>query len=264
MCLPYSIEKMHETINNLNVSNEKLAKTRQALQQSEKLASMGQLSAGIAHELNNPLGVISMYSNILKDESKEDDPIREDLDLIVEQAERCKHIVGGLLNFARKNQVRLEDVELINFCQRSLQSVVIPENIKVKVDTNLKSLMVSMDRGQMMQLMTNLEKNAIDAMPEGGTLTLSISNNGNEYMIKVSDTGCGIAQENMDKIFTPFFTTKSIGKGTGMGLPLVYGIVKMHKGQIDIESNNYAAKGPTGTSFILRFPKSPITLTTNS
>jgi len=129
MCLPYSIEMMHQTINNLNITNDKLASARQALKQSEKLANMGQLSAGIAHELNNPLGVISMYSNILKDESKDGDPIREDLSLIVEQANRCKKIVGGLLNFARKNQVNTESTDIVEFCRRSLLSVIIPSNI---------------------------------------------------------------------------------------------------------------------------------------
>ena len=111
MCLPYAIEKLHHSIDELNLSNEKLASTQMALKQSEKLASMGQLSAGIAHELNNPLGVITMYSNILKDEAPQDDPIQEDLELIVEQANRCKKIVSGLLNFARKNQVKLSETD---------------------------------------------------------------------------------------------------------------------------------------------------------
>jgi nitrogen-specific signal transduction histidine kinase len=102
MCLPYTISKLHNNISELNETNERLANAKHALRQSEKLASMGQLSAGIAHELNNPLGVITMYSNILLDETNPGDPIRKDLELIVEQSDRCKTIVSGLLNFARK------------------------------------------------------------------------------------------------------------------------------------------------------------------
>jgi len=255
MCLPYSIEIMHQTIKNLNISNDKLASARQALKQSEKLANMGQLSAGIAHELNNPLGVISMYSNILKDESKEGDPIREDLDLIVEQANRCKKIVGGLLNFARKNQVKTETTDIVEFCKHSLQSVIIPSNITTIFSSNREKLEVEIDKDQMMQVLTNLEKNAFDAMPNGGKLSIIIKDYNGDFEITIKDDGCGIEEENMEKIFTPFFTTKEIGKGTGMGLPLVYGIIKMHKGQIVVKSNADNSKGPTGTSFIIRLPK---------
>jgi len=257
MCLPFTIEMMHETISNLNISNEKLAKARKALIQSEKLANMGQLSAGIAHELNNPLGVISMYSNILKEEASADNPIIEDLNLIVEQADRCKNIVGGLLNFARKNQVNTEETNVVEFCKHSLYSVIVPANIITKFISEKEKLVAFIDKDQMMQVLTNLEKNAIDAMPEGGVLSIKIENFGDDYTIIISDNGCGIKEENMDKIFTPFFTTKEIGKGTGMGLPLVYGIVKMHKGQINVESNTNTDNGITGTQFKIRLPKKP-------
>jgi iron only hydrogenase large subunit-like protein/nitrogen-specific signal transduction histidine kinase len=257
MCLPFTIERMHETISNLNISNDNLASARQALKQSEKLANMGQLSAGIAHELNNPLGVIAMYSNILKEEAAKDDPIIEDLDLIVEQADRCKKIVGGLLNFARKNQVKPDETDIIKFCHRSLQSVITPDNISVELISNLDSLIAFIDKDQMMQVLTNLERNAIDAMPDGGKLSILVEDHNNDFTIIVADSGAGIEEENMEKIFTPFFTTKAMGKGTGMGLPLVYGIVKMHKGQINVESNTNVDKGPIGTRFIIRLPKKP-------
>lgn len=257
MCLPFTIEKMHETITNLNVSNDKLASARQALKQSEKLANMGQLSAGIAHELNNPLGVISMYSNILKEESSPDNPIIDDLNLIVEQADRCKNIVGGLLNFARKNQVKPEEVDIVEFCRHSLQSVIIPSNIVTEFIPEIESLYAFIDKDQMMQVLTNLEKNAIDAMPDGGVLSIRIEDEDSSFNIVISDTGSGIKKENMDKIFTPFFTTKGIGKGTGMGLPLVYGIIKMHKGQILVKSNTNIKKGDTGSQFIIKLPIKP-------
>jgi len=259
MCLPYSIEKLHNSIKALNVSNDKLVSAQQTLKQTEKLASMGQLSAGIAHELNNPLGVITMYSNILLDELSENDSMRSDLKLIVDQAERCKNIVGGLLNFARKNQVRYSEVNINEFVEHSLESIIASEKIKISFTSNLIDKMVEMDADQFMQVITNLEKNAVEAMEEdGGELSVSLNGNENEVEFVIKDTGCGIPEENLDKIYTPFFTTKPIGKGTGLGLPLIYGIVKMHRGQINIESNADKKKGQTGTTFKIKIPRKKI------
>ena len=256
MCLPNTIEKLHQSIDKVNLSNQELASAREALKQSEKLAHMGQLSAGIAHELNNPLGVITLYSNLLMDEIA-DDTTKTDLKLIVEQAERCRKIVGGLLNFARKNQVRLTQTHLEKFVSRSIQSIICPENVTIKLQVDLDDPYVFLDADQMMQVLTNLEKNAVEAMPEGGELTLALNEKGDDVIIAISDTGSGISPENMDKVFTPFFTTKEVGKGTGLGLPLCYGIVKMHKGKIDVKSNNEPEKGPTGTTFTIRLPRNP-------
>lgn len=255
MCLPFTIEKLHVSINNLNVSNDKLAKAKAALQQSEKLAHMGQLSAGIAHELNNPLGVITMYSSILMDETAEGDPVREDLKLIVEQADRCKKIVSGLLNFARKNQVNLTETNVVKFIEHSVNSIIKPTNVEIKVTASIANPVGMLDIDQMMQVVTNLEKNAIEAMPNGGTLEVSVEGDDEEITFIVSDTGTGILKENMDKIFTPFFTTKEMGKGTGLGLALIYGIVKMHKGKIHVESNTEPAEGQTGTTFRITIPR---------
>ncbi|MEI6682234.1 MAG: [Fe-Fe] hydrogenase large subunit C-terminal domain-containing protein [Bacteroidota bacterium] len=255
MCLPYTIEKLHDSISNLNVSNDKLAKAKAALKQSEKLAHMGQLSAGIAHELNNPLGVITMYSNILMDEAPEGDAVRDDLKLIVEQAERCKKIVSGLLNFARKNQVNRSETDVIKFMQHSLNSVIKPENITFSFSSEIADPVAWLDIDQMMQVLTNLEKNAIEAMPAGGVLRVGVEGNPDEITFTVADTGTGIQKENMDKLFTPFFTTKEMGKGTGLGLALIYGIVKMHKGKINVESNAEPANGPTGTTFRITVPR---------
>ncbi len=256
MCLPYAIEKLHQSIDKLNFSNIELNSAREALKQSEKLAHMGQLSAGIAHELNNPLGVITMYSNLILDEAK-DQSLRDDLTLIAEQADRCRKIVGGLLNFARKNQVRLTETHLEKFATRSLQSVVVPQSVTVKMEVDLHDPYIFIDADQMMQVITNLEKNAIEAMPEGGQLTVLLKDKKDEVIITIKDTGTGISDENMEKVFTPFFTTKEVGKGTGLGLPLCYGIVKMHKGKITINSNCKPEKGPTGTSFIITLPRNP-------
>jgi len=255
MCLPYSIEQLHDSMDNLNVSKEKLANAREALKQSEKLASMGQLSAGIAHELNNPLGVITMYSNILREDKQLDDQTQQDLDLIVEQSERCRNIVSGLLNFARKNQVKVEETDIEKFAKRSLESIVIPANVQVDFKSKMMNPKAAIDREQMMQVLTNLGKNAVEAMPEGGVVYIELTDNKDDVSIVVGDTGQGIETKNMDKIFTPFFTTKMPGKGTGLGLPLVYGIVKMHKGQVKVTSNTNPEEGITGTQFKITLPR---------
>jgi C4-dicarboxylate-specific signal transduction histidine kinase len=254
MCLPYTIEKMHTSIMELNFSNEKLAKVQQALKHSEKLAHMGQLSAGIAHELNNPLGVVIMYANILLDEC-ENEQMKQDLSLIAVQADRCKRIVGNLLNFARKNQVRLEEISLVKLAQDSLTSVIIPDRIKTMIDSRVKDAVTYLDQEQMMQVLTNLIKNAVDAISGNGFLTITIEGDTEFFCLSVKDTGTGISPENMDKVFTPFFTTKEIGKGTGLGLATTYGIIKMHKGKIEVESNNDPEKGPTGTCFKIFIPR---------
>jgi iron only hydrogenase large subunit-like protein/nitrogen-specific signal transduction histidine kinase len=255
MCLPYTIEKLHKSVKDLALSNEKLSSMKQALKQSEKLAHMGQLSAGIAHELNNPLGVVIMYSNILLDECESGDPVREDLKLIVDQAGRCKKIVAGLLNFARKNQVNHQLVNIKELIDHSLESVIFPEKVKVKIENKMTNNQAMLDSEQMMQVLTNLLKNAVDAMSEGGKIDILLEDNIGDVTITVQDNGTGIKEEDRAKIFEPFFTTKGIGHGTGLGLATAYGIVKMHKGQITAESNNDPAKGPTGTKFKIVLPR---------
>jgi iron only hydrogenase large subunit-like protein/nitrogen-specific signal transduction histidine kinase len=255
MCLPYTIEKLHKSVKDLALSNEKLSSMKQALKQSEKLAHMGQLSAGIAHELNNPLGVVIMYSNILLEESKPEDPVREDLKLIVDQAGRCKKIVAGLLNFARKNQVNHQMVSIKDLVSQSLDSLIIPAKVEIKIEDKTTNPEAMLDLEQMMQVLTNLIKNAIDAMPGGGKITVRMEDTLSDVIIVISDTGTGIREEDRAKIFEPFFTTKSIGQGTGLGLATAYGIVKMHKGQISAESNDDPARGTTGTSFKIVLPR---------
>jgi iron only hydrogenase large subunit-like protein/nitrogen-specific signal transduction histidine kinase len=255
MCLPYTIEKLHKSVKDLALTNEKLSSMKQALKQSEKLAHMGQLSAGIAHELNNPLGVVIMYSNILLEESKPGEPFSEDLKLIVEQAARCKKIVGGLLNFARKNQVNHQLVSIKDLVNHSLESLIVPEKITINIMDLCTNPEAMLDTEQMMQVLTNLVKNAFDAIPGEGKITIRLEDTLSDVLITISDTGTGIREEDRAKIFEPFFTTKGIGHGTGLGLATAYGIVKMHKGQITAESNNDPAKGPTGTSFKIILPR---------
>jgi iron only hydrogenase large subunit-like protein/nitrogen-specific signal transduction histidine kinase len=257
MCLPYTIEKLHKSVRELALSNDKLTTMQNALKQSEKLAHMGQLSAGIAHELNNPLGVVIMYSNILLDESKPEDPFRQDLELIVEQAARCKKIVAGLLNFARKNQVNYQELDIRKLTEQSVAGVVFPENIKTAVIDRTTNPDAAIDYEQMTQVLTNLFRNSIDAMPNGGKLEITLEDTVSDVIFIVSDTGSGINDEDRAKIFEPFYTTKGIGKGTGLGLATTYGIVKMHKGQITVETNADPSRGPTGTTFRIILPRRP-------
>jgi len=255
MCLPYSIDTLHQTIHKLADSKHKLSSVEQALKQSEKLANMGQLSAGIAHELNNPLGVVIMYSNLLLEEVKEDQQLKEDLELIVEQAGRCKSIVGGLLNFARKNQVKYERTHVEDLMRISTSSMIFPASVEYRLENHLSNPYAEMDQEQMVQVISNLLKNGIEAMPEGGVLSVSLSDNHDWVIIRVRDEGTGIDPGDLEKIFEPFYTTKGIGKGTGLGLATTYGIVKMHRGQIDVQSNKDAEKGQCGTEFIIRIPR---------
>lgn len=255
MCLPYTLDKLKNMVDELNTKNNKLESVQQALKQSEKLAHLGQLAAGIAHEINNPLGVVIMYSNIMLDEVSPDSPEYEDLKLITDQALRCKNIVSGLLNFARKNKVKFASVNICEFVNNCLKAVIIPENIKVDQKCYLSNFNTSIDEEQMTQAITNIIKNAIEAMPDGGKLNIELSNEKENLKMVFADTGSGIKDEHMDKLFTPFFTTKEIGKGTGLGLPTTYGIIKMHKGKIHVESNANPKKGQTGTKFTITLPQ---------
>jgi iron only hydrogenase large subunit-like protein/nitrogen-specific signal transduction histidine kinase len=256
MCLPYTIEKLHEYIKELDVSNKKLASTQAALKQSEKLASMGQLAAGIAHEVNNPLGVVIMYSHLLLDEMDKTSPHYADLKLIVDQADRCKKIVGGLLNFARKSKVNIHNVNVKDLIKDSIKAFVMPANIHFNISVHTNKPQLECDHDQMVQVFSNLIKNSVDAMPNGGKLEISIQDDHpDNVLFIIKDTGTGIAQENMERMFEPFFTTKEDGKGTGLGLPIIYGIIKMHKGNIKVVSNNDKSKEETGTTFYVSIPR---------
>ncbi len=255
MCLPFTIEALRTTVGELAVSHEELRTTQQALMHSERLASMGQLAAGIAHEVNNPLGVVLLYAHMILEETAKEQPLRKDLEMIVAQADRCKKIVAGLLNFARQNKVFLQETPVRDLILQGLRSVPIPDSVKVQVEHEQENLVVELDRDQIIQVLTNLVSNAVEAMPEGGTLTLSSRTSNGHVILAVSDTGVGISKENMNKIFEPFFTTKPMGKGTGLGLPVIYGIVKMHRGDIKVESNADLAAGPTGTCFTVTLPR---------
>jgi signal transduction histidine kinase/NAD-dependent dihydropyrimidine dehydrogenase PreA subunit len=254
MCLPYTIDQLRVTIRELAVSHEKLASAQEALVHSEKLASMGQLAAGIAHEVNNPLGVVLLYSHMLLDDTPAESPLRTDLSTIVEQTDRAKRIVAGLLNFARQNEVVVKPTDVRDLVRRCLKSVAVPESVQVDTAHEEGPVTAEMDGDQIAQVLVNLMSNAIAAMPGGGTLSVRTRAADGRIFFTVRDTGIGIPPENRRKIFTPFFTTKKAGQGTGLGLAVSYGIVKMHRGDIRVDSNADPAAGPTGTTFVVSLP----------
>ncbi|HAU38652.1 MAG TPA: histidine kinase [Phycisphaerales bacterium] len=257
MCLPYTIDQLRLTIRQLAESHEKLADTQEALLQSEKLASMGQLAAGIAHEVNNPLGVVLMYAHLLRDECG-DAAMKGDLDMIATQADRCKKIVSGLLHFARQNKLSLQSTDVRELVDGTLRVLQKPAAVTVRTDHHGDDPVAELDRDQIVQVLTNLVSNAFAAMPAGGTLTVRTDSNADYVRLAVRDTGTGIRPEHLNKIFEPFFTTKQIGKGTGLGLAVTYGIVKMHSGDIRVETNADPAVGATGTTFTVSLPRQAV------
>ncbi len=230
-----------------------LQATQDQLVQSEKLASLGQLAAGVAHELNNPLGTILLYSGTLFKECAEDDPGKADLKMIVGETQRCKRIVADLLNFARQHQVSAQPTNLNELIRELMVLAPWPDKtVAVDAVADLDPHLPSTegDPAQLRQVLINLMTNAVEAMPQGGTLTLRTrAGPPGMVTVEVQDSGVGIPTENLSKMFTPFFTTKPIGKGTGLGLAIVYGIVKMHSGQVNVRS-----QVEQGTTFTVSLP----------
>ncbi len=243
--------------NSFNSMVETLDRIQKELVYKEKLASMGQLAAGVAHEINNPLGTIMLYSETLYREEMENSPKREDLKMIIDATHRCKRIVGDLLNFAREQEMLAQQSDLHDILERAIQGVCGQPNFErvVHIIRHFVSdlPLIQADPAQLMQVFVNLLNNAADAMPGGGAITITTRlSPGGTVEIDIADTGCGIAEENLGKLFTPFFTTKPFGKGTGLGLSIVYGIIKMHRGQIKVSS-----QPGKGTTFTVALPISP-------
>ena len=232
---------------------ETLRNVQQELLHKEKLASVGQLAAGVAHEINNPLGTVLLFAGVLHKELPEDDPRRNDLKMIIQETARCKTIVADLLNFARQQEVLAQETDVHTLLEQVIEKVCHqPSFAQVEIvrQFSLDMPIIQADPAQLQQVFINLLDNAAEAMEGGGTLTLATRSTDSHWVeIKVSDTGCGIPEENLGKLFNPFFTTKPSGQGTGLGLSIVYGIVKMHSGQIAIQS-----KMGQGTTFTITLP----------
>ncbi len=234
--------EMRTLAESFNTMVQTLKDTQEQLVQKEKLASVGQLAAGVAHEINNPLGSVLLYADILRKETPDEDPQQqEDLEMIIREATRCKTIVNDLLNFSRQNEVMAQETDLNQLLAEIAQEAEMQDLYQqVEIVTNLEPQLphIQADPLQLRQVFLNLMSNAAEAMPQGGTLTLTTRKGPSAgfVTVEVEDTGVGISEENLKKIFTPFFTTKPIGRGTGLGLAITYGIVKMHQGQIGMQS----------------------------
>jgi two-component system NtrC family sensor kinase len=233
---------------------KRLQETHLQLVSSEKMASLGKLAAGIAHEINNPLGGILIYSSLMMEDLSDDDPRRGDLARIVQEAGRCKEIVKSLLEFARQTEPKMEPTDINRAINDGLfflvnQALFLNIHIIKKLDPFLP--FVHGNASQLKQVFMNITVNAAEAMHGNGTLTITTSPalNRKTVFVKFTDTGEGIPEENLTRIFDPFFTTKEVGKGTGLGLATSYGIIEDHEGKIGVKS-----KVGEGTTFTIELP----------
>jgi signal transduction histidine kinase len=245
-------------VNKLYVSDRTKAETMLRLEQTSRLASIGRLAAGVAHEINNPLAVINEEAGYMRDLFSAEKPCEKDvdftehLDYILESVERCGQITKQLLGFARHFEVAVQPVKLrevlldvLSFQKKEAEY----RNITVEVDVPETIPQITTDRGKLQQILLNLVNNAFQAMDDGGRLILSGEvNDTGELAIHVSDNGCGISDQNLRKIFEPFFTTKG-DKGTGLGLSITYGLVRRLRGKIFVLS-----KVGEGTTFTINLP----------
>jgi two-component system NtrC family sensor kinase len=233
---------------------QELREIQAHLIQSEKLASIGKLAAGIAHEINNPLGGILIYSHLILEDTPKGSPHSENLKKIVRETTRCKEIVKGLLNFARPKEPEMAPTDihdLLDKCLALTEGQALFQNIHIEKSYVPMCPRIIADGGQLQQVFMNIILNAAEAMDGNGTLTLrtSLDPNREEVVVEIADTGHGIKEEDKRRLFEPFFTTKEVGKGTGLGLAISYGIVKKHQGTIDVRS-----EVGQGAAFAVRLP----------
>jgi two-component system, NtrC family, sensor kinase len=233
---------------------KKLSEAQHQLVQSEKMASMGRLAAGVAHEINNPLTSILLYGNLMYEKMDKSHPMHRSLEYIIEDAQRCKEIVKNLLAYSRQTNPSKGVFRLDKLVEDSLGLIHDQKlfmNIRIKKEITKDSIYINADKNQLCQVVINLIINAIDAMNGKGTLSFSVYENkeAKKAYLEVSDTGCGISEENISKIFDPFFTTKELGKGTGLGLSMAYGIMSENQGRIFVKET-----GPKGTVISLELP----------
>lgn len=208
---------------------------------TEKLSALGRMAAGIAHEINNPLASVMLFSTNLLKKVPASGPLREGLEIIVHETQRCKRIIQELLDFARDREPRKKPTEINGIIENALS---IMENefrmhhIRIEKNLMTQPIQVLLDANQFEQVMVNLLLNAIQAIGHDGTIGIEsrINPEQTHLTVKITDTGCGIADEHLSKIFEPFFSTKK--DGTGLGLAVSYGIIRNHKGTISVERTN--------------------------
>ncbi|MEN8210403.1 MAG: ATP-binding protein [Thermodesulfobacteriota bacterium] len=240
----------HDLRETLKIEQE-LEKTRVQLLQSAKMASVGELAAGVAHQLNNPLGGITLYSQLLMEDYTLPDGAQQDLERIIRDAKRCTDTVQELLKFSRQttNEMHLQDInQLLSETLILVENQTLFHNIEIKKNFQSNLPLVPVDLQQIKHVFMNIILNAADAMEGQGILSILtiLGDSKDRVCIKISDTGHGIPDDVLLKIFDPFFTTKEQGKGTGLGLSMAYRIVEDHGGKMSAES-----KTGEGTSFII-------------
>jgi len=234
--------------------DEKLKDALIQINQSEKMASLGQLAAGVAHEINNPLTGILLYSNLALERLDEKDLVRKYLESVLDDTSRCRGIVKNLLAYSRQANPAKEIFQANSLVEHSLNLMRDQElflNIKLVKEMSGEMILIHADKNQLSQVIINLIMNAIDAMERKGSLIFRTYRNkpDKKAYIEVSDTGCGIPKDSLTKVFDPFFTTKETGKGTGLGLSTSYGIVKENGGHISIKEMS-----SKGTTFLIELP----------
>ncbi len=229
--------------------------TRQQIGRSEKLASIGRLAAGIAHEINNPLTGVLTFAHLVRDRQEPGSQDREDVDLIIHETGRVAEVVQGLLDFARERPVTKRELDVNTVIQRMIRLVENQKEMRmIHIEQDYAEDLPGVlgDANQLQQVLLNLFLNAAAAMASGGILRVTTFADAGDVVIVVADSGCGIPPENLDKIFDPFFTTKPVGQGTGLGLSVSYGIIEQHGGGIEAESEWGA-----GSTFTIRLPAVP-------
>jgi len=246
------IGELSESFNIMAHNLEKLQSMEEKLRQSEKLAAVGKFAAGIAHEINNPIGnVIGIAKLRLK--NTEEEAVREDLESIIKDAGRCARIVKDLLFYSRQSPPNKEKASLNNLTAEALNAVMSnfgPKNIEIKKELYDELPDIYMDTLQINQVLTNVLINAIQSIEKAGILSVMTARlNDNTVEVAVTDTGSGMDDETRIRIFDPFFTTKAVGEGTGLGLAISYGIVQNHGGEIIAESGK-----EHGSTFRIRLP----------
>ncbi len=231
---------------------EQLQKLSDQLIRTEKLAAMGTLSAGVAHEINNPLAAISSLIQMMQSKNNLDEKMSENLKLISTQILRITQVTKDMMDFARVRPAAKSPVDINELLEKSLRLAGFDKSFqKLKIEKHLTENLpkVFADGDQLQQVFLNLLLNARDAMPEGGDLLIITDSKLNELRIEITDSGIGIKSDEIKKIFDPFFTTKPTGKGTGLGLAVCYGIITAHNGKIEVLANK-----SKGTTFYITLP----------
>jgi two-component system NtrC family sensor kinase len=246
-------EAFNDMSKSLKDRDERLQKANEQLTRSEKLTALGEMAAGVAHEINNPLGGILLYGNLMLEDIPENGATRENMKKIIHQTNRCKNIVQGLLDFARTptgDMLPLQINDVVRTALNLVKDQALFHGIEVETRFAENLPEVNGDPSRLEQVFLNLFINAADAMKEkGGRLRITTSSTVDRVRVIITDTGKGIDQAYLPHIFEPFFTTKDPGQGTGLGLSIAYGVIKRHNGFIDAES----APGK-GTTFIISLP----------